>query len=68
MKEDLLKMLLELIRDVKSRKFVISVGFTALVVCNSVYALELSIWELVVSVVPASLFIIVEGIADVRNR
>ena len=65
---DFKEILFELIRDVKSRKFLLSVAGLVLVVSNSYFDLGLSVWDLVIAVAPAVIFIIVEGIADIVER
>jgi len=59
---------LELARDIKSRKFLLTIGAFALVVGNKYFDLDLSILELVIAISPAAIFIIMEGIADIRER
>ena len=65
---DFKEILFELIRDVKSRKFLLALAGIVLVVSNNYFDLGLSIGELIVSVAPAGLFILVEGIADIIER
>lgn len=67
MKDKAIQIVLELLRDAKSRKFILSIGYGALVVYNTVYALKLTIWELLVILVPVCLFIVLEGIADLKR-
>lgn len=65
---DLKTIVLELLRDVKSRKFLLAIACLLLVVGNQYYEFGLELLELVVAVSPAVIFIIIEGIADVIGR
>ena len=68
MKDGLMDIFLEMLSNAKSRKFLLAVAGMALVVANRHFALDLSIWELVVAIAPAAVFVIVEGIADILER
>lgn len=60
--------LLELVRDVKSRKFLVAVGAVAIIVVNAIQKLGLSIQEQLMIVGLAGGYMLVEGIADWIER
>ena len=66
--EELRKIVIELLRDAKSRKFLLAILGVAIVVGNQYYDFGLESLELVIAVAPAVVFIIVEGIADIIER
>jgi len=65
---DIKTIILELVRDIKSRKFLLALAGILLVVANKYFELGLTLWELVIAIAPAALFVIVEGIADILER
>lgn len=65
---DLKEIVLELVRDVKSRKFLLTVAFGFLVVYNELQGLGIDPFVLVLVALVVMTFIIQEGAADIEER
>lgn len=66
--EDFKSIVIELIRDVKSRKFLLVVGFGALVIYNHINAIGISVSELLMILGAVGGYLLVEGLADMMSR
>lgn len=60
--------LLELLRDAKSRKFLLVVGYGALIVLNEVEGWNMKPVYFLYTLIAVGLFVTVEGIADIITR
>lgn len=63
--DKLYTLLFELLRDYKSRKWVTTLGFAGLVVCNKVYGLGLGEKELYMILSLAVAYVVFEAIFDI---
>ena len=60
--------LIELIRDYKSRKFVVTILVIGIIVANKAYTIGLSEKELMFVMIVAGAYVLIEGIADIIDR